>query len=249
MSNELLRKRMATMGWTHYALAEKAGVDPKTVERWVNNGRTPHRGVAMRAAEALGEDVLALWPALRRERPRTGLYPELVAVYQNRASVPRETWLRLLGETQQHIDVLVFSGTFFAQVNPQVAQMLAEAAERGVRVRMCFGDPASQAVAIRDREEGINDTLGHKIRSSLTYYRPLLGQQGCEVRLHPTALYASLFRYDAEILVNPHAYGEPASANPVLHLQRREGSMIAEHYMGSFERVWTLATPWRPEEE
>jgi hypothetical protein len=33
------------------------------------------------------------------------------------------------------------------------------------------------------------------------------------MRLQATTLYASLFRYDEEILVNPHAYGAPASAN------------------------------------
>ncbi|GEM_PF-1427495 len=30
------------------------------------------------------------------------------------------------------------------------------------------------------------------------------------MRLHSTTLYSSLFRYDDEIMVNPHAYGEPA---------------------------------------
>jgi len=55
--------------------------------------------------------------------------------------------------------------------------------------------------------------------------------EGCEVRLHSTTLYASLFRYDDEILVNPHAYGEPGSANPVLHLRRIDGGSVADHYL------------------
>jgi hypothetical protein len=67
---------------------------------------------------------------------------------------------------------------------------------------------------------------------------------GCEVRLHSTTLYASLFRYDDEILVNPHAYGEPGSANPVLHLRRIDGGSVAGHYLASFERVWATAMPW-----
>jgi hypothetical protein len=83
-----------------------------------------------------------------------------------------------------------------------------------------------------------------KIRSALTYYRPLADVDGCEVRLHGTTLYASLFRYDDEILVNPHAYGEPASANPVLQLRRIDGGGVADHYMASFERVWVTAVPW-----
>jgi hypothetical protein len=54
--------------------------------------------------------------------------------------------------------------------------------------------------------------------------------------LHNTTLYASLFRYDDEILVNPHAFGEPASANPTLHLRRLDRGTIADHYIDSFAR-------------
>ena len=127
--------------------------------------------------------------------------------------MPREVWLRLLSEAQESVDVLVFSGTFFAQTQPRVARMLTDAAERGAAVRLCFGEPESEAVAIRDREEGIAGTLAAKIRSALTYYEPLLDIDGCEVRLHATTLYASLFRYDDEIPlvvpeVNPHAIGQ-----------------------------------------
>ena len=68
------------------------------------------------------------------------------------------------------------------------------------------------------------------------------------MRLHSTTLYASLFRYDDEILVNPHAYGEPASANPTLHLRRLDGGQVAEHYIACFERVWDSAKPWHGEE-
>jgi hypothetical protein len=64
------------------------------------------------------------------------------------------------------------------------------------------------------------------------------------VRLHATTLYASLFRYDDEILVNPHAYGEPASANATFHFRRLDGATVANHYMASFDRVWAEAVPW-----
>jgi hypothetical protein len=41
--------------------------------------------------------------------------------------------------------------------------MLAAPSGRGVRVRLCFGDPAAEAVATRGREEGIGSTLAAKI--------------------------------------------------------------------------------------
>lgn len=104
------------------------------------------------------------------------------------------------------------------------------------------------AVAIRDREEAISGTLAAKIRSALTYYRPLLDVGKCEIRLHATTLYASLFRYDDQVIVNPHAFGEPASANPAFHLRRLDGGQVADHYVSSFARVWATAMPWSGQE-
>lgn len=238
---------MLRAGVTLGELAECAEVDTKTVERWISAGRVPHRQHRWATAKRLGVDETYLWPeVLRRSsgRRQEASRSELVELYPDRASVPRELWLRLMIDVQEHIDVLVFSGTFYAQTQPRIAQILAAAATRGVQVRLCFGAPDGEAVAVRDREEGISGTLPSKIRSALTYYRSLTEVDGCELRLHNTTLYASLFRYDDEILVNPHAYGEPASANPTLHLRRIDGGSVANHYVASFERVWAGSIPW-----
>jgi len=212
-------------GVTVEELARCCGVDPKTAERWISPGRAPHRTHRWTAARRLGYDESYLWPGVHR--PAAGraetAQSELVRLYPDRASVPREVWLRMMNDASEHVDVLVFSGTFYVQTQPKVARMLADATGRGADIRLCFGNPASEAVATRDREEELGGTLAHKIRSALTYYRPLADVGGCEMRLHSTTLYSSLFRYDDEIMVNPHAYGEPASANPTLHLGRLDG--------------------------
>jgi hypothetical protein len=169
-------------------------------------------------------------------------------MFPDRASVPRETWLRLMTEARVDIAVLVMSGTFYAQTQPRVGRLLADASAHGVRVRLCFGSPASDAAAIRDREEGLGGTLAAKIRSALTYYREAAAAGDIEMRLHSCTLYASLFRYDDEIMVNPHAWGEPASVNPVLQLRRLDGGQVAALYMNSFERVWDTAKPWHGED-
>jgi len=85
--------------------------------------------------------MLARTPARRDDAARS----ELVEVYPDRASVPRELWLRLLDEVQEHVDVLVFSGTFYAQTQPKISALLAASAGRGVQVRLCFGNPGSDA--------------------------------------------------------------------------------------------------------
>lgn len=248
--NDRLHSVLAQRAVTPESLAEACEVDPKTVSRWLG-GRVPHPRHRFRAAQYLRVEETFLWPGPqpRGTRQGAGLASELVSTYPNRASVPRETWLTMLREASERIDVLVFSGTFFAQSNPHVARMLAERAANGVRVRLCFGDPAGHAVAVRGREEGIGDTLAAKIRASLTYYRPLLPEKGCEVRLHDTTLYSSLFRYDDQLLVNPHIFGQPASANPVLHLRWTEASGWFESYTESFDAVWARARPWAPGQE
>lgn len=244
--NERLRTTLLRAGVTVEDLAACVGIDPKSVERWISTERVPHRRHRWAAAQRLGVDEAYLWPAALAGRTQVAR-SELLDLFPSRAAVPRETWLQLMQSAAGNIDVLVFSGTFYSQVQPRVAAQLADRATAGAEVRLCFGDPASEAVAVRDREEQIGDTLAHKIRSSLTYYRPLLEVDGCQVRLHGTTLYNSLFRYDDEILVNPHAYGEAGSANAVLHLRRLDGAGLFDHYVHSFNRVWETALPWTGE--
>ncbi|MFF0074614.1 XRE family transcriptional regulator [Streptomyces sp. NPDC005494] len=248
--NERLHSVLAQRGIPPESLAEVCEVDPKTVSRWLG-GRVPHARHRFRVARHLRVEELFLWPVPARgaQQQSAGSEQELVTTYQNRASVPRDTWLSLLKGAQEQISVLVFSGTFFAQSNPHVAKMLAERASDGVQVRLCFGDSNGQAAAIRGREEGIGDTLAAKIRASLTYYRPLLSEAGCEVRLHDTTLYTSMFRYDNNLLANPHVWGQPASANPILHLRRADTTGWFDNYAQSFEAVWAAARPWTPDQE
>lgn len=230
-------------------VAKACSVDPKTASRWVG-GRVPHRRHRWAVANLVEVDEAYLWPDADQKASRfDAADSEVFGTYPNRASVPRDVWISLLQGSAKQIDVLVFSGTFFAQSNPRIARMLQERADAGVRVRLCFGDPAGEAVRVRGVEEGIGDTLAAKIRASLTYYRTLVGYLGCEVRLHDTTLYNSIFRYDDQLLVNPHIWGQPASANPLLHLRRIANAEWFDRYDESFEAVWETARPWAPESQ
>jgi len=248
--NERLRTLMHQKGVTLDELASACEVIPKSVERWISQDRIPHAKHRRATVRLLEVDEGYLWPGLEgKQSTSQAPQTELLQMHQNRASVPREVWLSLLGSATESIDVLVFSGTFFAQTNPHVARMLKARAEAGAQVRLCFGNPKGNAVAIRGREEGIGETLAAKIRASLTYYRSLIDTPGCEVRLHDTTLYNSLFRYDDNLLVNPHIWGQPASANPVMQLRRMSSTGWFDHYQGSFEAVWKTAVNWDPDTE
>lgn len=43
------------------------------------------------------------------------------------------------------------------------------------------------------------------------------------------------------MLVNTHAAGSPASQSPVLHLRRVDGGHLFDHYLESFDWVWSTA--------
>lgn len=246
--NERLRTTMLRRGVSTDQLAIECGIDVKSVERWISLDRVPHRKHRWVAAKLLEADETFLWPSILTRSPsrraREASQAELVELYPDRASVPRKTWLGLLTNAQLAIDVLIHSGTFFAQTQPRVANMLAERASNNVRIRLCFGNPESEAVAIRDREERLGGTLAAKIRASLTYYRSLTVIDGCEIRLHDAALYTSIFRYDDDLLANSHTYGAPASLNPTYHFRRIDGGTIFDHHMESFELTWESALPW-----
>lgn len=248
--NGRLRGALVQRGVSVEDLARKCGCDPKTVGRWITTGRSPHPVNRRIACDMLGLGEDYLWPEVRQKEPYVRPLAELdemVATYPDRSSVPRDAWLQLLNSAVRRVDMLVFSGTFLAQTNPRIADTLAEHAAYGTQVRLCFGQPDGSAVALRDAEEGIGGTLGAKVRSSLSYFTGLVGAMNCDVRLHDTTLYASLFRYDDQMLINPHILGRPSSWNPVLHVRRTGSDGIFEKYLTGFERAWEASVSWQPQ--
>ncbi|WP_432044363.1 helix-turn-helix domain-containing protein [Streptomyces asiaticus] len=243
MPNERLRAVMATGGWTYATLAEKVEVDPKSVERWVNLNRTPRRSTALLAAETLGEDVHALWPALRQARPARAVSPELVALYDQRADIPVSTFVEMLTQARERIDVLVYAAVFLHEAYPRLNDLLRERAAQGCTVRVAVGDADSPHVQQRGQEEKFGHGIESRCRLALLHYRPLIGTPGVEVRTHGTTLYNSLYRADDQVMVNAHVWGVNAYGAPVWHLRRHgEGGMF-DTYAQSFDAVWATATP------
>ncbi|WP_186768062.1 helix-turn-helix domain-containing protein [Streptomyces qinzhouensis] len=242
MPNERLRAALAARGWTYTMLANAVGIDPKSVERWVNLDRTPRRTAATVAADALGESVHVLWPALRQARPAPVVSPELVAFYERRSDLPVSAFVDLMMQAKERIDVLVYSG-FWLTEDAAFHQVVKEKSAGGVPIRFLMGDPASDAVAVRGADEGIGPALAGKIQNALINYAPFFGLPGVEFRLHGATLYNSIYRADDEMLANGHLYGVGAFMAPVLHLQRVPGGGMFDSYAESIERVWESARP------
>jgi hypothetical protein len=146
-------------------------------------------------------------------------------------------------QSQDAVDILVYAGLFLTDGIPDIAKRINRKAERGVRVRILLGDPASEAVVIRGAEEGLFDGVAARIRLSLTHLQPAINRTGVQIHLHDTNLYNSIFRFDDTLLVNTHVYGSPAAQSPVLHLRQVPGGRLFDHYMTSFEKVWDKSVP------
>jgi hypothetical protein len=242
MSNERLRSQIAAAGLTIAGLAEHLDLDPKTVERWITKERVPYRKHRIAAASVLDVEESYLWPSVADD-PRTlsASQAEVVALYPNRGAVPADLWGRLLHQATDCVDLLVYSGLFLLDSQPDFIPQLVAKAGQGMKARILLGDPVSPVVDARGAEEGIGSQMATRAQLSIESIKPALGEPGIDVRTHATPLYNSIYRFDDQVLVNLHAYGWQAPQNPVLHLRRIPGGRLFDHYLTSFDWVWATA--------
>ncbi|WP_380169098.1 helix-turn-helix domain-containing protein [Jannaschia sp. R86511] len=240
MVNERLRATLRANGVTEAGLAARLAVDPKTVQRWVTKGRTPHRVTALNAAAFLGVASSWLWPGLTDESASSAA-GEVVAFYAHRSQVPNHVWLDQVLGARQRIDVFTYAGLFLAEDNPDVIELIRHKASTGVAVRIALGDPHSAEVKLRGREEGMPDEIPMRVSMSLHYFRTLADADGVDLRLHRTTLYNSFYRFDDEMLINQHALGVYGYQAPILHLRDSGTGDLFATYLRSLEHGWKQA--------
>ncbi|MDR7279127.1 XRE family transcriptional regulator [Catenuloplanes atrovinosus] len=222
-------------------VAARLEVDPKTVARWID-GRVPYPRHRAALVQLTGWTERDLWPAAASPES-TDAISEVLVTYPHRSSVPADVWRRLFGRAHAEIGVLAYSALFLAE-DAGVLSLLRQKIEAGTRVRLLLGDPDGALVAARGAEEGVGGLMAARIHNALLLFRHLATARPLDLRLHDTTLYASVFRADDELMVNPHIYGKPASHAAVLHLRRRPGGEgMAQTYLDSFERIWREARP------
>jgi hypothetical protein len=245
MPNERLRSSIAASKYSYERIAEHIGVDRKTVERWITLDRTPHRRHRLATTELLDVEETYLWPSIATDkRTLATSQAEFVQIYPTRGAVPLDFWRDLISDADESLDFLAFAALFLSDNNPDLAQLIRAKALSGVRVRILLGDPDGIAVKLRGQEEGIGEGLSERVRIILKHLHPLNKVDGVEIKLHNTALYASIFRSDESMLINSHIYGSPAAANPVTHLQRVSGGRMFDTYQRSFDEIWETASPY-----
>jgi hypothetical protein len=158
--------------------------------------------------------------------------------YPSRGAIDARTWLELAEGAKESIDLLAYAGSFLHDSIPGFIDHVAERSDNGVRVRLLFGDPSSDAVALRGREEEIDDLMAARCRLTWKYLAPCVKAHRMQARQHGTTLYASIFRFDDVLLANPHAYGSSASQSPSHPCCTSTASPAA----GSSATTWTPTT-------
>ena len=243
-TNQRLRGSIVSAGLRPAELAERIGVDAKTVERWITKGRLPHRTHRVAVASALGVDEAYIWPevvdcaghAVRERRRAPGAPPD-----------PRRDAERHLdpADERRRARPSTCSST------PARSCSSSTTSPRRHPQKAAAGRSGSDSARRRDRAG-----CGASRRGGGHHWWACRGASSCtaatsdrcttsagvEVRTHGTTLYNTLYRFDQDMLVNGHAYGAPANESPILHLRRVPGGRMWDHYMRSFECVWTAAS-------
>jgi hypothetical protein len=200
-------------------LAEVIEVNPKTVERWITQGKVPYRRHQYATASALKVDVTTLWDDNRTVDSAMDLSKaEIVSVYPHRHTVPAGLWREIYARAEKHLDVLVYSGLFLSE-DPVFHDLLKAKVAGTTQVRILLGDPGCEAVRQRGIDEG-HRIMDGKIRNALLNYRPLFeSHPDIGFRLHDSTLYNSIYR-------------------SVLHLRRMPGGGLFDTYANSIEQTW-----------
>jgi len=252
MGNERLQKAIKAAKISPAALVEATGVDPKTVSRWLNKGRTPRPSHRWMVAGLVGESVDYLWPAAAHTSATTIHTAEVVAAYAHRADVSSEVWRALFEKAQKHIDLLGHSMYFLPEHLADLVTLLKARARQGCKIRIALADPTSSEVQRRAAEGQSGRSLPGRIRDTLTLIGELRHSDSIEIGLHSTVIYNSLCRGDNEMFVMPHLYGLHGSKAPVFHLRSLGPDGLFANFAAHFERVWKEETHprddlWNPE--
>lgn len=240
--NAALRKALAASRLTEIDVAAHLGVDPKTVRRWLS-GQRPYPRHRWALADLLQTEEDALWPPRSQEgEARAPASEHVQRVYAHRWQVPREVWWDLFSSAEQEIGILVYSGLFLAD-DAGMLELLGARARNGVHVRILVGDPESQPVKQRGKEEQIGEALSARARNALLLFQTISDVKGIEIRTHSTVLYNSIYLTENKVLVNQHIYSLPASVSPVFEIHQSPPSGISKTYTQSFNNIWRNSNP------
>ncbi|MCP2323749.1 transcriptional regulator with XRE-family HTH domain [Hamadaea flava] len=248
MRNERLREAIRASGLAITELGGAVGVNGKTAQRWVYEGRTPRRKTADRVSRRLGVPVDWLWPTITGPDAGPDNQPrDFVRLYAHRGEAPRQLWHELMRGAKSSIDILCVTGLFLAEDNPSVDDLLARKAEDGVPIRLAMAHPASPALRRRAAEQRLVGALAARARAAISYFEPIGAIPGAQLRTHSLTAYSSIFRFDDDLLLNQHLFGVQNFLSPLMHLRRETEGGLFDLVTDAFDRFWVATMPIGPD--
>ncbi|WP_248966340.1 helix-turn-helix domain-containing protein [Sphaerisporangium perillae] len=240
MANVSLRRAMQDAKITEHHLAERCGVDVKTVARWVQDEtRIPHQRHQWSAAEALGVDSAVLWPEAIRNTVKTGPDREVLSVYPYRSACPKSIWRNLISSAVGEITLAGYTNYFLWLEHPNLAKVLRRKTEQGCKVRFLVGDPDSEVTRRREEIESVPLTVSTRIRITLAELEQLRDVPGVEARFSDEHIAMSAFRFDSEMLVTPHLAKLVGHDSPMLHLKRHQDDGLFDRFAYHISELWS----------
>ncbi len=240
MTNNPLRHAMTSARLTEEDLAERCGVDVKTVSRWLTDeGRMPHPRHRWAAADALGVDESVLWPDAIKNTVKTGPDREVISVYPYRSACPKSVWRSLITAAKANITLAGYTNYFLWLEHPNLAKVLRRKAEQGCRIRFLIGDPDSDVTRQREETEAVPLTVSTRIRITLAELDQLKDVPGIEARFGEEHIALSVFQFDDEMLVTPHLARLVGHDSPMLHLKRHQDDGLYDRFAYHVNELWS----------
>lgn len=240
MANVPLRSAMLNAQVTNQNLADRCGVDVKTVERWLRDEtRVPHRRHQWAAAEALGVETAVLWPDVIRNTVKTGPDKEVLTVYPYRSACPKSVWRNLISSARDEIVFAGYTNYFLWLEHPNLAKVLKTKANQGCKIRFLVGDPESEVTRRREETENVPLTVSARIRMTLSEVERLRDVRGVEARFGDEHIAMSVFRFDSEMLVTPHLAKLVGHDSPMLHLRRYQEDGLFDRFAYHASELWS----------
>ncbi|HVA61913.1 MAG TPA: helix-turn-helix transcriptional regulator [Mycobacteriales bacterium] len=234
--NAALAHLLHLAGHTPRSLAERIGVDEKTVQRWLAGTTTPYARHRYAAARLLGVEPADLWPA-----ETTGSCDsDLVTLYDSRLDIPDDVWATTIGAPGS-VDILANDLTWLAESQPLLLAELACNALIGATITVALLDPEHVDTT---SDVGALDAAARS-RRSLHDLDPLLDIDRAihsQVRVHG-ATPVTIYRFGRQMFVQPVLPGLSDSLAPVQHLERKTDAGPFDRYLAYLRHIWQQATP------
>ncbi len=240
MANDLLIDAIRTAGLTNDQVADRCGVDPKTVSRWIA-GRVPHPRYRSILTRELNVTEDELWPDTTRRRGRTDL-EEITGAWARRNDPSVPDWRALLNTATTQVDLLGYSLHSILHTRGALPA-IQRAAANSAAVRICVVDPDADFVLSAGLAQRTAGRLPARVRNTIEGLGELEPHARLVLRQHTVPTVHTILRFDDTMLLTVHLHGVPGFDAPALALQRRRDYGIFDQLTGHFETVWDSAKP------